>query len=161
MTAVAGAAQDVTRMEKQLDRAVREVFSTMMAVDCLPVEDNVALERETISAVIGLAGALSGSMVLHSGSQAAISMAERLAGVPPEGVDAMVRDAFGEVCNMIAGAWKGVDPVLASGCLLSTPTVVAGSSYELFSQRAALRMERSYRFAEFLFSITLSCESCA
>jgi chemotaxis protein CheX len=157
MTAVA-AAQKAARLEQQLDQAVHEVFSTMMAVDCLPVEDNVAQERETISAVIGLAGALSGSMVLHSGSHAAIFIAERLTGLLPEGVDAMVRDAFGEVCNMIAGAWKGADPLLASGCLLSTPTVVAGSSYELFSQRASLRMERSYRFAECFFSITVFCE---
>jgi chemotaxis protein CheX len=159
MTAFAGAAQEVSRMEAQLDRAVDEVFSTMMAVGCLPVEDNVGPEHETISAVIGLAGALSGSMVLHSGSQAAISMAERLTGVAPQGIDAMVRDAVGEVCNMIAGAWKGSDPRLASGCLLSTPTVVAGSSYELFSQRAPLRMERTYAFDECLFSITLFCES--
>jgi chemotaxis protein CheX len=161
MTAVVSAAQEAGRREEQLDRAVHEVFSTMMAVDCLPVEEDAALEHETISAVIGLAGALSGSMVLHSGSQAAISMAERLTGIAPEGVDAMVRDAIGEVCNMIAGAWKGADPKLASGCLLSAPTVVAGSSYELFSQRAPLRMERSYRFADCHFSITLFCESCA
>jgi chemotaxis protein CheX len=148
-------------MEQQLDKAVAEVFSTMMAVDCLFVEDNAAQEPETISAVIGMAGALSGSMVLHSGSRAAISMAERMTGIMPSAVDPMVRDAIGEVCNMIAGAWKGADPVLASGCLLSTPTVVAGSSYEFFSQRVPLRMERSYRFAGFLFSITVFCESCS
>lgn len=161
MTAAAMAAQQANRMEQQLDRAVEEVFSTMMAVDCLPLEDSLLPERETLSAVIGMAGALSGSMVLHSGSRAAVSIAERLTGMQPDGIDAMVRDAVGEVCNMIAGAWKGVDPVLASGCLLSTPTVVAGSSYELFSQRASLRLERSYRFADCAFSITVFCESGA
>ncbi|HTV14963.1 MAG TPA: chemotaxis protein CheX [Acidobacteriaceae bacterium] len=157
----AATATQAGRMAAQLDGAVREVFSTMMSVACEPVDDNPAQERETLSAVIGMAGALSGSMVLHSGSCAAMSMAERLTGLAPDGVDAMVRDAVGEVCNMIAGAWKGVDPVLASGCLLSTPTVVAGSSYELFSQRAPLRLERSYRFADCVFSLTLFCESCS
>ncbi|HTW46806.1 MAG TPA: chemotaxis protein CheX [Acidobacteriaceae bacterium] len=161
MIAVAARAEEAGRREAQLDRAVHEVFSAMMAVDCLPVDDSVVPERETISAVIGLAGALSGSMVLHGGICAAISMTERLTGMAPDGLNAMVCDAVGEVCNMIAGAWKGVDPLLASGCLLSTPTVVAGSSYELFSQRAPLRMERSYRFADCLFGITLFCESCA
>jgi chemotaxis protein CheX len=161
MIAAAVAAQKTDHLAQQLDRSVHEVFSTMMAAECVPVEDNVAQERETISAVIGLAGALSGSMVLHSGSRAAIAMAERLTGVVPDGLDAMVRDAIGEVCNMIAGAWKGVDPALASGCLLSTPTVVSGSSYELFSQRAPLRMERGYRFAACSFSITLFCEPSA
>jgi chemotaxis protein CheX len=161
MTALAAAAGKAGRLEQRLDKAVHEVFNTMMAIDCLPVEDQVAPERETISAVIGMAGALSGSMMLHSCSRAAISITERLTGIAPEGVDAMVRDAFGEICNMIAGAWKGFDPVLASGCLLSTPTVVAGSSYELFSQRAPLRFERSYRFADCFFSVTVFCESCA
>jgi chemotaxis protein CheX len=159
MTAMAVAVQKAGRLEQQVDRAVAEVFGTMMAVACLPVEGPVALEHEHLSAVIGLAGALSGSMVLHSGSHAAISMTERLTGIAPDGVDGMVRDAIGEVCNMIAGAWKGADPVLASGCLLSTPTVVAGSSYELFSQRAPQRMERCYRFDGCRFCITLFCES--
>jgi hypothetical protein len=59
---------------------------------------------------------------------------------------------------MIAGAWKGFDPILASGCLLSTPTVVSGNSYELFSQRAPIRVERQYRFEELAFTVTISCE---
>ena len=85
-------------------------------------------------------------------------MAEKMMGLAPAEVDEMVRDAIGEVCNMVAGAWKGFDPSLASGCLLSTPTVVAGTSYELFSQRAPIRIERSYRFEELTFAITISCE---
>jgi hypothetical protein len=59
---------------------------------------------------------------------------------------------------MIAGAWKGRDPILASGCLLSTPTVVAGTSYELFSQRAPVRIVRRYRFEELIFTISVVCE---
>lgn len=85
-------------------------------------------------------------------------IAEKMTGIDPGEVDGMVRDAIGEVCNMVAGAWKGFDPALASGCLLSTPTVVAGTSYELFSQRAPIRVERSYRFEDLTFQITISCE---
>ncbi len=70
----------------------------------------------------------------------------------------MVRDAVGEIANMLAGAWKGFDPELSSGCLLSTPTVVAGTNYQLFSQRAPMRLERSYRFEESGFSVSLFCE---
>jgi chemotaxis protein CheX len=161
MKAAAGATIGTGRFVQHLDRAVDEVFSTMLGEHCLPVEGNASLERETVSAVIGLAGALSGSMVLHSGSHTAISMAARLTGSAPEAADAMVRDAVGEICNMIAGAWKGFDAVLSSGCLLSTPTVVAGSSYEMFSERAPLRIERCYRFADSLFSVTIFCERSA
>jgi len=158
MAALSGTGAEVGRFSKDLDRAADEVFSTMAGVRCLPVESEGSPERETISAVIGLAGALSGSLVLHCGQRAALRIAERLTGVAPESLDAIVRDAVGEMCNMVAGAWKGFDPNLASGCLLSTPTVVAGSSYELFSQRAPIRIERCYSFEDLTLTITIFCE---
>jgi chemotaxis protein CheX len=158
--AVSGAAKkiNVTRFEEFLDRATDEVFSTMLGSGCAPTEVLVAGDQGAISAVIGLAGAMSGSLVLHASSIAACRIAARMTGVEPEEVDALVRDAIGEVCNMVAGAWKGFDPVLASGCLLSTPTVVAGTSYELFSQRAPVRIERRYAFEELAFTVTIFCE---
>jgi chemotaxis protein CheX len=148
-------ARAIERWEEHLDRAAGEVFATMVGVSCVLAEPAAAAEPETISAVIGLAGALSGSLVLRVGRAAAERIAERLTGAaadPP-----LVRDAVGEVCNMVAGAWKGLDPQLSSGCLLSTPTVVAGASYDVFSQRAPLRIERAYRFEDRAFSLTLSC----
>ncbi|MGB6157780.1 MAG: chemotaxis protein CheX [Acidobacteriaceae bacterium] len=159
MAESSGAAKkiDVERFEEFLDRAVDEVFSTMAGVHCAPMEEGAG-DRGTISAVIGLAGRMSGSLVLHASSVAALRIAGRMTGIEPTELDAMVRDAMGEMCNMIAGAWKGHDPILASGCLLSTPTVVAGSSYELFSQRAPVRIDRRYRFEELTFTISVFCE---
>lgn len=147
------------QFEQRLDRAVDEVFRTMVGVPCLPVEEVWRSGRQAISAVIGLAGAMSGAIVLHSGMQAAMRIAERMTGMAPAEANVMVRDAIGEVCNMVAGAWKGFDPVLSAGCLLSTPTVVAGTSYELFGDRAPIRIERCYRFEEFVFMVTIFCET--
>jgi chemotaxis protein CheX len=149
---------EISRFEEYLDRATDEVFSTMMGVHCDPVGETAAADGGTISAVIGLAGRMSGSLVLHAGNVTARRIAERMTGIAPAEVDALVRDAVGEVCNMVAGAWKGLDPVLASGCLLSTPTVVAGTSYELFSQRAPIRIERRYGFEELTFIVSIFCE---
>jgi chemotaxis protein CheX len=154
----AGTPVDVTRFEDYLDRATNEVFSTMMGVGCAPAAGEIAEDGESISAVIGLAGALSGSLVLCTSSEAAMRMAEKMMGMAPPEVDEMVRDAIGEVCNMVAGAWKGFDPSLASGCLLSTPTVVAGASYELFSQKAPIRIKRGYLFEKLTFRVTVTCE---
>jgi hypothetical protein len=42
--------------------------------------------------------------------------------------------------------------------MLSTPTVVAGSNFELFSQRAPIRIERSYQFESMTFTVTIFCE---
>lgn len=163
MSALPSVIREISRLEAYLDGAVEEVFSTMMSVKCVPASEGgePRSEEGTISAVVGLAGAISGSLVLHSGSDAAMRMAERMMGAAPSGVDGMVRDAIGEVCNMVAGAWKGADAELASGCLLSTPTVVAGTSYELFSQRAPIRIERSYRFEDLRVTVTIFCECAA
>jgi hypothetical protein len=59
---------------------------------------------------------------------------------------------------MVAGAWKGYDAQLTSGCLLSTPTVILGTSYEVFSQRAPIRVERSYGFGNAVLTLTIYCE---
>jgi chemotaxis protein CheX len=142
-----------------LDDAVDEVFRLMMGASCTPIEESVAEGRETITAVIGLAGAMSGACTLRCDLQAALRMAECMVGSRPAELDAMVKDAIGEVCNMVAGAWKGKNAVLASGCMLSTPAVVTGANYQLHMQQQEFRVDRSYRFEEHVVNISLICES--
>jgi chemotaxis protein CheX len=124
---------------QSMHEAVEEVFSLMMGMSCVPVDDCPIEEPETISAVIGLAGALTG--------------------IEMKSLDDTVKDAIGEICNMVAGAWKGKLSILASSCMLSTPTVVTGSNYQLHTQRPEFRLEHYYRFENLTFAITLVCES--
>ena len=142
-----------------MDEAVQEVFSLMMGMTCASVDDCPVDEPETISAVIGLAGAMSGTCVLRSGEGTAMRMAGALTGIEMEALDDTVKDAIGEICNMVAGAWKGKLPVLASSCMLSTPTVVTGTNYQLHTQRPEFRIERYYCFETLTFAVTLVCES--
>jgi chemotaxis protein CheX len=159
MAAASSTEEQILQYQEHMDRATDEVFSTMMGVNCLPADPAAAAaNQEMMTAIIGLAGALSGSLTLLCSSRGAMHVTERMMGFAPEAVDATVRDALGEVCNMVAGAWKGFDTDLASACLLSTPTVVEGTSYELFSQRASIRIERNYRFDEYTIRLTLFCE---
>jgi chemotaxis protein CheX len=158
MLTVSETERKVGELAASLDRAVEEVFRTMLGVACESAVEGEESEKGTVSAVIGLAGALSGSLVLQTGEAAACRMAGCMAGIEPDEVDAMVRDAFGEIANMLAGAWKGFDPELSCGCLLSTPTVVAGTNYQLFSQRSPIRLERSYRFEKRRFTVSVFCD---
>jgi len=82
-----------------------------------------------------------------------------MAGTRPPELDAMVKDAIGEVCNMVAGAWKGKHPALAAGCLLSTPAVVTGCNYQLHMQQQEFRVDRIYQFEEHPVCISIICES--
>ena len=142
-----------------LDDAVDEVFRLMMGASCLRVEERVAEGTETITAVIGLAGAMSGACTLRCGLDTALRMAECMVGTRPLELDAMVKDAIGEVCNMVAGAWKGKHAVLAGGCMLSTPAVVTGTNYQLHMQQQEFRIDHTYRFEENMLRISIICES--
>lgn len=148
-----------TEYARAMDEAVGEVFSLMMGISCSAVDDCPINEPETISSVIGLAGAMSGTCVLRSGERAALTMAGALTGAAIASMDDTVKDAVGEICNMLAGAWKGKLPALASGCMLSTPTVVTGTHYQLHTQRPEFRIERFYTFEGHVFSFAVVCES--
>ena len=41
------------------------------------------------------------------------------------------KDALGELCNLIAGNFKGKVSNLADHCMLSVPTVITGEDYSL------------------------------
>jgi chemotaxis protein CheX len=144
---------------RYLDEAVDEVFHLMLGVPCTPVSHCSDDSLDTISAVIGFAGSMGGICVLRSGEKVAMGMAEKLTGSPILMIEDTVMDAMGEICNMIAGAWKNQQPRLASTCLLSTPTVVTGKSYHLHMQKPEFRIERFYAFEMSSFTVTLACES--
>jgi len=155
---MSGAEEAIHLLEALLDRAMEEVFGTMIGMSCSLVQEPVCANGITMTAMIGLAGALRGSVVLQCGVRAALRVSSLMMGTETVEVDATVRDAMGEMANMVAGAWKGYDPELASRCLLSTPTVVVGEKYELFSRKAPIRIDRAYRFGEFGCAVTVSCE---
>ncbi len=142
-----------------LDDAVDEVFRLMMGAACTPIEESVVDSQETITAVIGLAGAMSGACTLRCDLQTALRMAECMVGIRPAELDAMVKDAIGEVCNMVAGAWKGKHAVLSGGCMLSTPAAVTVTNYQLHMQQQEFRVDRNYRFEEHAVSVSIICES--
>src|SRR5271168_2858555 len=104
---------------RNLDASVDEVFHTMLGAACCPTDEAPLEEMETITAVVGFGGLLSGACVFRSGSSAALEIAGRLTGMEFAEIDDTVKDAIGEVCNMLAGAWKGRVPELSAHCGLS------------------------------------------
>lgn len=159
MTAATGQMDTISIYGEAMDDSVQEVFNLMMGIACEPCVDCQVSGQKSISAVIGLAGATSGACMVSSDVQAALRMAGALMGMKLDALDDTVRDAIGEISNMVAGAWKGKIPALASACMLSTPTVVTGTNYQLHVQRPESRIERCYKFEELAFSVTLVCES--
>jgi len=114
-----------------LEKAMGEVFEIMLGIKLGPAATGTVLRHPDLTALIGLAGDLSGVITLSCSAASAAHMASSMLGAAIEEVDDDVRDALGEICNMIAGNFRAKIPGQASSCSLSIPTVISGEDYEL------------------------------
>jgi len=143
---------------RNLDASVEEVFQLMLGVNCVRDQGPAFAEAESVTAVVGFGGVLSGACVFRSGGSAAIKIAAHMTGMAFEEVDDTVKDAIGEICNMLAGAWKGKVPHLAANCGLSVPAVITGRNYHLHVQAPEFRLHHGFRFEDATFEVTIICD---
>jgi chemotaxis protein CheX len=143
---------------RNLDASVEEVFQLMLGVACRRDPGPVPREDESVTAVVGFGGLLSGACVFRSGSSAAIKIAALMTGMEFAEVDDTVKDAIGEIGNMLAGAWKGKVPDLSANCGLSVPAVITGRDYNLHVQAPEFQLHHIYKFAESCFDVTIVCD---
>lgn len=143
---------------QHLDASVREVFQLMLGVSCRRADQPARIGVESVTAVVGLGGVLSGACVFRAGLPDAMQMAARMTGMEFAEVDDTVEDAVGEICNMLAGAWKGKVPHLAANCGLSMPAVITGRDYRLHVQAPEFRLCHAYAFEEAGFEVTIVCD---
>jgi len=143
---------------RHLDGSVEEVFQMMLGVACARFSGPVPQEEESVTAVVGFGGLLSGACVFRSGSSTAIKIAALMTGMEFAEVDDTVKDAIGEIGNMLAGAWKGKVPDLSANCGLSVPAVITGSNYNLHVQAPEFQLHHFYRFDESSFEVTIVCD---
>jgi chemotaxis protein CheX len=151
---------DLITDPRNLDASVEEVFQLMLGVNCLryyqgPVEIG---EPESVTAVVGFGGLLSGACVFRSGGSAAIKIAAHMTGMEFDEIDDTVKDGIGEICNMLAGAWKGKVPDLAANCGLSVPAVITGRDYNLHVQAPEFKLHHTYHFDDASFEVTIICD---
>ncbi len=143
---------------ENLDSSVNEVFSMMLGVVCHPELEMPSHKSETITAVVGFGGLLSGACVFKSAGPAALSIAGKLTGMEFPEIDDTVKDAIGEVCNMLAGTWKGKVPDLSANCGLSIPAVITGHDYNIHVQSPEFSLHHCYRFEDVVFEVTIICD---
>jgi chemotaxis protein CheX len=147
---------------EKLSLSVLEVFGTMLGVECEPVESCASQPpvgaAESVTAVVGFGGILSGACVITCDDMSARHIASRMTGMAFEALDDVVKDAIGEICNMVAGAWKSRVPDLAANCGLSVPAVITGRDYNLHMQSPEFRVVRVYRFDAANFQVAIVCD---
>ncbi len=143
---------------RNLDASVEEVFRLMLGVECRRDSTSAAPDQESVTAVVGFGGVLSGACVFRSGASAALNIAAQMTGMEVNAIDDTEKDGVGEICNMLAGAWKGKVPELAANCGLSVPAVITGRDYHLHVQAPEFQLHHAYRFGDSRFEVMIVCD---
>lgn len=143
---------------RNLDSSVDEVFELTLGVKCRRAWETAEADTESVTAVVGFGGLLTGACVFRSRGQAARTIAARMTGMEFPEVDDTVKDAIGEICNILAGTWKGKVPELAAHCNLSTPAVITGRDYKLHVQAPEFTLKHGFRFEDAFFEVTILCD---
>jgi chemotaxis protein CheX len=143
---------------RNLDASVEEVFQLMLGVTCRRDPGPVNPESESVTSVVGFGGLLSGACVFSCGGSAALRIAGHMTGMEFTEIDDTVKDGIGEICNMLAGAWKGKVPELAANCGLSVPAVITGHDYKLHVQAPEFQLHHIYCFGDSSFAVTIVCD---
>jgi chemotaxis protein CheX len=141
-----------------LEVATREVFELMLS--CQLAKSVSAEEpRRDVTAMVGLAGQLCGALSVGCDEKAAALMTSRMLGVPIDRAGPEVADALGEICNMVAGNFKNKITGLGDGCMLSPPTVITGSDYDLHSLADSAGLQVRMLFEGMPIDVTLQIHS--
>ncbi|MGH9745486.1 MAG: chemotaxis protein CheX [Candidatus Acidiferrales bacterium] len=140
-----------------IELSAREVFELMLGCQLKSLED-ASESGLDITSMVGLAGQLCGVMSLRTSKDSAALMAFKMLGEETDKDSQEVRDAFGEVCNMVAGNFKNKISGLGEGCMLSVPTVITGTDYSLHSlaDAPALEVRLLFENAPLIISLEVS-----
>lgn len=141
-----------------MELAAKEVFELMLGAQ-LQLMKEEPLSPFDITAMVGLAGQMCGVLTLRCSRETAARMASKMLGTQPPTDSQDVKDAFGEVGNMIAGNFKNKISGMADGCMLSVPTVITGTDYSVHSLADSDGVELRQMFDGCPFLITLQIHS--
>lgn len=151
------AIQDIPEIVFQdtVNRAVQEVFSTMLGRPAVPEPvvsgtppDAIELEHPHVVGTVGFIGAINGLIYLYLGVPFAQECASHLLGMNAEELaeagDEVVNDAIGELTNMTVGTFKNQLSDRGFPCRLTIPSILRGSRFSIEPISSATR--RIYRF---------------
>jgi chemotaxis protein CheX len=141
-----------------LDTAAKEVFELMLGCQ-LKASASAEETNMDVTAMVGLAGQLCGVLSVRCDKRTAALMTSKMLGVALDKVGPEIADALGEVCNMVAGNFKNKIAGLAEGCMLSPPTVITGSDYDLHSMADSPAVEVRMLFESMPIAISLQIHS--
>lgn len=134
---------DQARIGEEIVKGAQDVFSTMLMVD-LDSEAAVINQRlplpSNLSSMIGLGGGLRGVLAVHCPAVVAKAITSTFLGMEIEELNEDVKDAIGEIANMVAGNLKVSFAAEGLDIELAIPTSVVGESFNVSGAARAQRV---------------------
>ena len=114
--------------------ATTEIFSSMIMLEAIPQTPLSSRDPDficSVSGMIGMAGLYRGMLAIHAPTDVALAITGSFLGMEPAEVDDDVRDAIGELANMLAGSIKHLLSDQGSDIKLSIPSTICGRDYRV------------------------------
>lgn len=149
---------------QQIIAATEEIFSSMLMLEVAPgvpfKRSNEPL-KNSISGLIGLAGKSKGLLAIHLPDATAIAITTAFLGIEVAEIDDDVRDAIGELANMLGGSIKSALDPLGGDIQLSMPSAIYGEEYAIDCLADALKVTVPFELdgSTFLVELQLRTES--
>lgn len=121
----------VNNLEQYIIDSTVEVFESMVFVEITPGKGQTKtdLSFDTgLTSIIGLAGDIRGMITFHCSAEAAKGITGAMLGMEVAELDDDVKDAMGEIANMVAGGVKVSMAEIGKDIELAIPTTAIGKS---------------------------------
>ena len=121
----------MSSLESYITEATLEVFATMIFIEISPGSPMRGKDDaidSNLTSMIGLAGELKGVLSVHCPEKAAKGITGAMLGMDVEQMDEDVKDAIGEIANMVAGSLKTALASEGTNTELAIPTTIIGKS---------------------------------
>jgi chemotaxis protein CheX len=123
-----------------LTSALKEIFGTMFGTYAEIVPYEQVTDTPRVSCIIGFGGKISGVLGLHFSKDMACDLAGIMLGMPVSEMDEGVRDAVGELSNMLAGGLKKQLCTTEDLFKISLPSVIEGREYSMHTPASAVQI---------------------
>ncbi len=119
-------------MNDKIIETTIEIFTTMVMVDVSadgpPLQTSGTLS-DSITGMIGLAGTHKGVLAIHVPNHVALAITSSFLGMDVDEINDDVRDAVGELANMLGGNVKTILSKNGRDIDLSLPSTISGHKY--------------------------------
>lgn len=130
-------------ISEKIIESAKEIFSTMVMMEISVNGDHMTesiVLTDSISGVIGLAGTHKGVLAIHIPNKVAMAITSSFLGMDVDEINEDVKDAVGELANMLGGDIKSILSENGRDIALSLPSTITGQQYDFQPTKEAERI---------------------